>query len=86
MAQVGQAQVDVTTPGGSSVLQAIALLYGASLSRELIHVVVDKKQQKDSPWTAEVYASNTNYQSKRFTLLLFINRKSLQPLLYVGFE
>jgi len=65
----------VTTPGGSSVAQAIGLLYGSQLSKELISVNVDKTKEKEVPWVAEALISNANYQSKKFTLLLFINRK-----------
>lgn len=35
---------------------------------------IDKKNAKETPWTAEAYVSNANHQSKRFTFLLFINR------------
>lgn len=72
--QIGQAQADASTPGGSSTIQTISLLYGPSLSKELVHVIVDKQKERGSPWMAEAYASSANYQAKKFTLLLFINR------------
>lgn len=76
--KAGQAQTDVSTPGSATVLQAIALLYGASLSKELVHVKLDDQKaiDKDSSiWSAEAFASNPNHQSKRFTFLLFINHR-----------
>lgn len=75
---MGQAQADVTTPGGSSVSQAIGLLYGSTVSKDLISVAIDKSGEAESPWTAEAMASNANHQSKKFILLLFINRKLLR--------
>ncbi|KAG8792592.1 DNA mismatch repair protein [Serendipita sp. 398] len=79
--KTGQAQSDVTTPGGASVLQVIGLLYGSSLSKELLHVPIDKQkpiEKGSSPWEADAYISNPNYQSKRFTLLLFINHRLVE--------
>ncbi|KAG8832709.1 DNA mismatch repair protein [Serendipita sp. 399] len=79
--KVGQAQSDVATPGNASVLQVIGLLYGNSLSKELIHVSLDKQkpvEKGSSPWEAEAYLSNPNYQSKRFTFLLFINHRLVE--------
>ena len=84
--QAGQTQADVSTPGSSTVPQAISLLYGGAVSKELIHVTVSpsnagttgkgKGKHADEAWTAEAYASSVNFQSKRFTFLLFINRES----------
>ncbi|PVG01895.1 DNA mismatch repair protein MutL [Serendipita vermifera] len=78
--KVGQAQSDVSTPGGSTVHQAIGLLYGSSLSKDLVHVAIDKQKEKETPWTAEAYISNPNHQSKRFTFLLFINHRLVDSL------
>jgi len=84
--QAGQAQADVSTPGSLTISQAISLLYGGAVSKELLHVTVTsnnagttrkgKGKQADEAWSAEAYASSVNYQSKRFTFLLLINRES----------
>lgn len=84
--QAGQAQADVSTPGSLTIPQAISLLYGGAVSKELLHVTVSssnagttgkgKGKQADEAWSAEAYASSVNYQSKRFTFLLLINRES----------
>ena|SRR5258708_40201253 len=86
--QAGQAQADVSTPGSSTIPQAISLLYGGAVSKELLHVTASpssagitgkgKGKQADEAWSAEAYASSVNYQSKRFTFLLFINRESFR--------
>ena len=84
--QAGQTQADVSTPGSSTIPQAISLLYGGAMSKELMHVIVSpsnagstgkgKGKQANEAWSAEAYASSVNFQSKRFTFLLFINRES----------
>jgi DNA mismatch repair protein MLH1 len=84
--QAGQTQADVSTPGSSTIPQAISLLYGGAVSKELMRVIVSpsnagstgkgKGKQADEAWSAEAYASSVNFQSKRFTFLLFINRES----------
>lgn len=35
-----------------------------------------KSKEDESEWTAEVYVTSPNYQAKKMTFLLFINRKS----------
>ncbi|KIM34509.1 hypothetical protein M408DRAFT_13970 [Serendipita vermifera MAFF 305830] len=72
---VGQAQADVTTPGGSSVVQTVGLLYGNTLSKDLITVTVDKTKVTESLWRADALISNANHQSKKLVLLLFINNR-----------
>jgi hypothetical protein len=53
------------------------------MSKGLLHATVSssttgkgKGKQADEAWSAEAYASSVNYQYKRFTFLLFINRES----------
>jgi DNA mismatch repair protein MLH1 len=67
------------------------LLYGSSIARELLHVeasseeIAHRKRLKgkakaddDEPeWSVEAFFTNANYHVKKFTFLLFINRKLL---------
>lgn len=68
----------------SDTAQAIRLLYGHSIAKELLHMKTsslpndegNSDTETDDPeaWSAESHFTNANYQGKRMVLLLFINR------------
>ncbi|KAI0826529.1 DNA mismatch repair protein MutL [Trametes gibbosa] len=84
--------LDVSTPSSSTTAQAIHLVYGQTLAKELLHVTVsDKPTGKDKPpadsedddqdeesWSAEAHFTNANYQAKKMTFLLFINHRLVE--------
>ncbi|KAI0711182.1 DNA mismatch repair protein MutL [Cerioporus squamosus] len=100
--KVGTPSPDVSTPSSSTTVQAIRLLYGQTLAKELLHATAsstDKKGAKASgspveqvddddedddmgedteAWSAEAHFTNANYQSKKMTLLLFINHRLVE--------
>ena len=68
--------------------QAIQLIYGTIVAKDLLHVKTSNKGiEEDSAvsggtddvepveWAAEAYFTSPNYQAKKTTFLLFINRK-----------
>ena len=68
--------------------QAIQLIYGTIVAKDLLHVKTSSKGLEDGPasadgsddgepaeWSAEAYFTSPNYQAKKTTFLLFINRK-----------
>lgn len=95
LVQTGSPSPDVSTPSSSTIEQAIRLLYGQTLAKELLHVSVspssrgkgkalaeqnhasdDEDVDVDDSWSAEAHFTNANYQAKKMTFLLFINRES----------
>lgn len=94
LVQTGSPSPDVSTPSSSTTEQAIRLLYGQTLAKELLHVSVppsskgkgkasaqdhasdDEDVDVDDSWNAEAHFTNANYQAKKMTFLLFINRES----------
>jgi DNA mismatch repair protein MLH1 len=90
MHQAGSPTPELSTPSSSTTPQAIRLLYGHSIAKELLHETVsssprpmrnprkddaDKDQDDDGEsWVAEAYFTNANYQAKKIVFLLFINR------------
>lgn len=89
--KVGSSSSDLSTPSGSTISQTIRLLYGQSIARDMLQVSVPSDVQEgeedlsiDNPlnpdeepvkWKGEALITNANYQAKRMTFLLFINRK-----------
>ncbi|KAI0336867.1 DNA mismatch repair protein MutL [Cubamyces sp. BRFM 1775] len=87
--KTGNPSPDVSTPSSSTTVQSIRLLYGQTLAKELLHTSVsssgkgkdrasgdssDEDVADENSWSAEAYFTNANYQAKKMTLLLFINR------------
>ncbi|EPQ53579.1 DNA mismatch repair protein MutL [Gloeophyllum trabeum ATCC 11539] len=68
----GSPSADLSTPSGSTTQQAIRLLYGHSVAKELIHV---SEQDDPEAWSAEAYVTSASYQAKKIVLLLFINNR-----------
>ena len=74
---------------GSEATHVIRLLYGQSVAKELLEAKVLPKNQKrkrlsvndvelegnnKESWTADALFTNANYQAKKMTFILFINR------------
>jgi DNA mismatch repair protein MLH1 len=90
---VGSPSPDLSTPSASETSQAIRLLYGHSIAKDLLHSTFSSKNkpQEDEDmeeesgateresWTAEAHFTNANYQSKKMIFLLFINRPPSFP-------
>ncbi|KAK0446015.1 histidine kinase-like ATPase [Desarmillaria tabescens] len=78
--KAGSAAPDLSTPSSSSTPQAIRMLYGHSIAKELLHSEVlstDGSADAES-WSAEAHFTNANYQAKRTTFLLFINHRLVE--------
>ncbi|KAI8986896.1 DNA mismatch repair protein MutL [Trametes punicea] len=79
--KTGSPSPDVSTPSSSTTVQAIRLLYGQTLAKELLHVSSSSDEGEDiedEAWSAEAHFTNANYQAKRMTLLLFINHRLVE--------
>ncbi|KAI0635254.1 DNA mismatch repair protein MutL [Trametes polyzona] len=94
--KTGSPSPDVSTPSSSTTVQAIRLIYGQTLAKELLHVSIpssnkgkeqdleasadisEDEDSGDGAWNAEVHFTNTNYQAKKMTLLLFINHRLVE--------
>ncbi|KAF8660765.1 hypothetical protein AX16_001559 [Volvariella volvacea WC 439] len=87
--KAGSSSVDLSTPSNSQVPNAIRLLYGHTIAKELLHVKVSSKSggdgqsaihHNDDPeaWAAEAHFTNANYQGKKTVFLLFINHRLVE--------
>ncbi|KAJ7057872.1 hypothetical protein C8F01DRAFT_1086284 [Mycena amicta] len=76
-------------PSSSEMTQAIRLLYGHSIAKDLLHTKFgpkdgdgdgDVEMDEDNPesWSAEAHFTNPNYQSKKMIFLLFINHRLVE--------
>ena len=64
----------IHTQPDSNTLDNIRLLYGADVSRELLHIAYDDPGLK---FSLEGYVSNANYNKKKSVFILFINRTTM---------
>ncbi|PAV19137.1 DNA mismatch repair [Pyrrhoderma noxium] len=88
----GSASPDISTPSNSTTKEAIRLLYGQSIARELINISVSSSTPTDSGindddvlegegvWKAEAEFTNANYQAKKTVFLLFINHRLVESV------
>ncbi|KAH9926723.1 DNA mismatch repair protein MutL [Fomitopsis serialis] len=86
--KAGSPTPDVSTPSSSTTTQAIRLLYGQSIAKELLHTTVssktpseedaDEEVPEESSWDAEAYFTSANYQAKKLVFLLFINHRLVE--------
>ncbi|KAJ7484753.1 histidine kinase-like ATPase [Mycena latifolia] len=91
--KVGSPSPDLSTPSSSETSNAIRLLYGHSIAKDLLHSTFSsKKKPRDQDenmeevsevedresWTAEAHFTNANYQSKKMIFLLFINHRLVE--------
>lgn len=90
--QSSSASPSLSTPSSSTSSQAIRMLYGHSIAKELIHLKVSGSDQRakrkdhtdeevsdnddEADWVANVHFTTANYQAKKIVFLLFINRES----------
>ncbi|KAJ7275048.1 histidine kinase-like ATPase [Mycena rebaudengoi] len=89
--KAGSPSPDLSTPSSSETSQAIRLLYGHSIAKDLLHAAFsskdspqDDEMEEDSEvsgvesWSAEAHFTNANYQSKKMIFLLFINHRLVE--------
>nr|ATV82123.2 DNA mismatch protein [Strobilurus tenacellus] len=78
--KAGTAAPDLSTPSSSSTTQAIGMLYGHSIAKELLSTETSSSTEPDTAefWRAEVHFTNANYQSKKTIFLLFINHRLVE--------
>ncbi|KAH6909546.1 DNA binding protein [Coprinopsis sp. MPI-PUGE-AT-0042] len=92
--KAGSASPELSTPPNSNVPQAIRLLYGHSIAKELLEAKVssqcpgdeddqdrmdvDNAGLRNGSWSAELHFTNPNYQAKKFNFLLFINHRLVE--------
>ncbi|KAJ7634137.1 histidine kinase-like ATPase [Mycena polygramma] len=86
--KAGSPSPDLTTPSSSEIPQAIRLLYGHSIAKDLLHATfgpsknTQDEDMEEEPgresWTADVHFTNANYQSKKILFLLFINHRLVE--------
>ncbi|KAI7898874.1 histidine kinase-like ATPase [Cokeromyces recurvatus] len=70
----GATIADIQTSNGSTIIDNIRQLHG-SVASELLHVA---KSVDELNFKLEGYISNANYNTKRMTLLLFINHRAVE--------
>lgn len=71
--QAGSASPDLSTPSGSSTKQAIKMIYGHTIEKELLQTSVEDNTKSEESWSSDIYFTNPNYQAKKMIFLLFIN-------------
>ncbi|KLO16119.1 DNA mismatch repair protein MutL [Schizopora paradoxa] len=86
--KAGSSGTDISTPSNSTVSQAINLLYGATVARDLLHTKfssegpddmdVDESERKEGYWKADAHFTGTNYHAKKLVFLLFINHRLVE--------
>ena len=71
----GESIAHIRTPSNSSILNNIKIVYGPTVSRELLEI-----SQKDEKLAYEMkgYISNANYSVKKLEFLLFINHRLVE--------
>ncbi|KIL63542.1 hypothetical protein M378DRAFT_164437 [Amanita muscaria Koide BX008] len=89
--KIGSPSPDMSTPSASETIHVIRLLYGHSVTKELLEEKLSseglqKEHNSDSgpetlhseEWTAETFFTNPNHQAKKMTFLLFINHRLVE--------
>ncbi|KAL4073647.1 histidine kinase-like ATPase [Scleroderma yunnanense] len=81
--KAGSPSPEISTSPVSDVSQAIRLLYGHSIAKELLHVEITSENHRldiDDPerWSAEAYCTSANFQGKKTVLILFINHRLVE--------
>ncbi|KIK70163.1 hypothetical protein GYMLUDRAFT_34643 [Collybiopsis luxurians FD-317 M1] len=76
--KAGSNSPDLSTPSASSVKNAIKMLYGHNIEKDLLHTSVEENAKDEESWSSEIYFTNANYQSKKTIFLLFINSRLVE--------
>ncbi|KAF8886529.1 DNA mismatch repair protein MutL [Infundibulicybe gibba] len=88
--KAGSPSPELSTPSSSSTPQAIGLLYGHSISKELLNIKIsssdpgvggtneDVVMDDSESWKAEAHFTSANYQAKKMVFLLFINHRLVE--------
>ncbi|KAI0938628.1 hypothetical protein AcW1_001690 [Taiwanofungus camphoratus] len=88
--KAGSPTPDVSTPSASTTVQAIRLLYGQTIAKDLLHTTVSsstnsniasdrsKEEAESKSWSAESHFTSAHYQAKKMVLLLFINHRLVE--------
>lgn len=71
--QHGANRADVHTISTTSKLDAIKTIYGISVARDLIEIIVSDDNPDRSVFKMNGFVSNANYTAKKTTMVLFIN-------------
>ncbi|KAI5284562.1 DNA mismatch repair protein, partial [Ascosphaera aggregata] len=72
----GDAGVSISTSAQSSTIDRIRQIYGGAVASELIKI--DVQDEGRLGFKASGYVTNANHQSKRTTMLLFINHRAVE--------
>ncbi|PCH44902.1 DNA mismatch repair protein MutL [Wolfiporia cocos MD-104 SS10] len=89
--KAGSSAPDVSTPSASTTAQAIRLLYGQTIAKDLLYASISASDQIDATsdassedkgetWSAEAHFTNAHYHAKKTVLLLFINHRLVESL------
>ncbi|KAF9068865.1 histidine kinase-like ATPase [Rhodocollybia butyracea] len=77
--KAGSSSPDLNTPSASTTRQAIKMLYGHTIEKDLLDTTVSEKtKDEEESWSSEVYFTNANYQAKKTVFLLFINSRLVE--------
>ncbi|XP_051123536.1 DNA mismatch repair protein MLH1 isoform X2 [Andrographis paniculata] len=74
----GSARADVHSVAMSSRLNALRCVYGVSVAQNLIHLEVSDDDPSSSSFEVNGFISNSNYISKKTTMILFINDRLVE--------
>ncbi|KAJ3969111.1 histidine kinase-like ATPase [Lentinula raphanica] len=76
--KAGSSSPDLSTPSASTTRQAIKMLYGHSIEKDLLQATVNESANNSKVWSSEVYFTSANYQAKKMIFLLFINSRLVE--------
>ncbi|KAI5282892.1 DNA mismatch repair protein, partial [Ascosphaera acerosa] len=74
----GDAGVSISTTPHSATVDRIRQIYGAAVASELIPLEIPEAHSAPLGFKASGYVTTANHQSKRTTLLLFINHRAVE--------
>ncbi|KAG7091897.1 hypothetical protein E1B28_008298 [Marasmius oreades] len=78
--KAGSGTPEISTPSGSTTPQTIGMLYGHTVTKEILHadIVSPDNTKADETWSAQAYFTSANYQAKKTIFLLFINHRLVE--------
>ncbi|KAG0491224.1 hypothetical protein HPP92_004622 [Vanilla planifolia] len=74
----GANKPDVHTMASATRLDAIKMVYGASVARDLIEIAVSDNNPTQSVFEMDGFISDANYTAKKTTMVLFINDRLVE--------